>query len=360
MTTLLSAVGLVGRFAGNLLVAAFGWAASLMFGRVPRSHQIFLVSMVFGSVLWTILLIGLIVPSLAALALSTTPHPGFVNLSWLATAMLIGVLVLPAFVGIAGWLVPAEHGRAAGFGALREILRGYLTTPAISGLLVFLAGVGLARKVRSARQGWTDSHVPVVIEAGDYDQTVASIKAGLAAAGLDSDVQAAPRILSLPAWILTRIGGPNSSRERPDRLRELCGRDLRIGIYPSDIAISIAPSNRMLARASVFESLEATKAHLTTSAEAQKVEDLLKKIARDRTVAYSAGFETFGRVDAALRELDVPESEWDTLYRIRMQVEAGLLRPTSASDPALSLGRSNDVPAGSAFRPAELPALGVR
>ncbi len=184
MTTLLSAVGLVGRFAGNLLVAAFGWAASLMFGRVPRSHQIYLVSMVFGSLLWTILLIGLIVPSLATLALSTTPHPGFVNQSWLVTAMLIGVLILPAFVGIAGWLVPAEHGRATGLGALREILRGYLTTPAISGLLVFLAGVGLARKIRSARHGWADSHVPVVIEAGDYDQTVASIQAGLAAAGL--------------------------------------------------------------------------------------------------------------------------------------------------------------------------------
>ncbi len=342
------------------MIAAFGWAASLMFGRVPRSHQIYLTSMVFGSVLWSVMLIGLVVPSLAALALSTTPHPGFLSQSRLATALLIGVIVLPACVGIAGWLVPAEGGRAGGLGALREVLRGYITTPVISGLLVFLAGVGLARKLRSRRHGWADSHVPVVIEAGDYDQTVASVHAGLSSAGLTAQARPAPRILSLPGWVLTRIGGPNGTKESPERLRELCGPDLRIGIYPSDIAISIAPANRMVARASVFDALEATKAHLTTSAESQKVEDMLKRIAQARSAMYAPGFETFGRVDAAMKELDVPESEWDTLYRIRMQVEASLLRPAPTPGLAPPLERGETAPATPALHPVDLPALGVR
>ena len=116
----------------------------------------------------------------------------------------------------------------------------------------------------------------------------------------------------------------------------------------------------MVARASVFDALEATKAHLTTSAEAQKVEDMLKRIAQARSVMYAPGFETFGRVDAAMKELDVPESEWDTLYRIRMQVEASLLRPAPTLGLALPPERGEAAPATPALHPVDLPALGVR
>ena len=42
MTMLLSGFGLLGRFAGDLLTSALSWASSLLFGRVPRSHQTFL------------------------------------------------------------------------------------------------------------------------------------------------------------------------------------------------------------------------------------------------------------------------------------------------------------------------------
>ncbi len=360
MTMLVSMFGLVGRFAGDLLIAAFGWAASIMFGRVPRGHQIFLSSMVFGSVLWMVMLILLVIPSLATLALSTTPHPGFVSPTGLATSMLVGVVILPAWVGLAGWLVPVESGRASGLGAVREVLRGYITTPAIAFLLAFLAGVGLVRKLRSQRHRWADTHVPVVIEAGDYDQTVATLHAGLTAAGLAADVRPAPRILSLPAWVLTRIGGPASSSKRTDRLRELCGQDLRIGVYPSDIAISIKPENRMLARAAVFDVLETTKAHLTTSAEAQKVEDQLKKIAQGGVVGYLPGSETFERVDAAMNDLDIPEAEWDIIYRIRMQVEADLLRPTAGRDLISSLGARGTARGVASLESVDVPALATR
>ena len=54
MTTLVSLFGIVGRFAGDLLMSALGWASSLLFGRVPRSHQIFLVGMMAGSLLWSV------------------------------------------------------------------------------------------------------------------------------------------------------------------------------------------------------------------------------------------------------------------------------------------------------------------
>lgn len=43
MTMIVSIFGFAGRIAGDLLTTALGWASSLLFGRVPRSHQIYLV-----------------------------------------------------------------------------------------------------------------------------------------------------------------------------------------------------------------------------------------------------------------------------------------------------------------------------
>ncbi|HLY15564.1 MAG TPA: hypothetical protein VKR24_14545, partial [Candidatus Limnocylindrales bacterium] len=159
MTTIVSVLGILGRFAGDLLMSALGWASSLLFGRVPRSHQVFLVLMMAGSFIWLLAVLGLLLPSIAAWGLSATPHPPFVNLSWLAAALVVAVVVLPVLVGAAGYLVPADGERTTGASALVEILRGYLLTPIIGGLLIFMAGVGIARKIRSIRHGWVDTHV---------------------------------------------------------------------------------------------------------------------------------------------------------------------------------------------------------
>src|SRR5450755_133441 len=114
MTMIVSAFGIVGRFAGDLLTSALGWASSLLFGRVPRSHQIFLVLMMAASFLWIVLVLGLLVPSIASWGLAATPHPPFVATAWLGAALLFGVILLPLGVGLAGFLVPAEGERPAG------------------------------------------------------------------------------------------------------------------------------------------------------------------------------------------------------------------------------------------------------
>src|SRR5450759_5582857 len=107
MTIIVSVFGFAGRFAGDLLTSALGWASSLLFGRVPRSHQIFLVLMMAWSFLWLMVVLGLLVPSIASLLLAATPHPPFVDRAWLGFALILGVLFLPLGVGLAGYLVPA-------------------------------------------------------------------------------------------------------------------------------------------------------------------------------------------------------------------------------------------------------------
>jgi hypothetical protein len=328
MTILISAFGFAGRLAGDLLTSALGWASSLLFGRVPRTHQVFLVSMMLFSFLWLVAVVALLVPTIASTLLATTPHPPFVDNQWFGFAVLLSVILLPLCVGAAGYLVPAEGERPDGVFVLREVLRGYLLAPVISGLLIFLAGVGIARKIRSRKHGWSDAHVAMVAKPGAYDQLVRDVEHALASADLPVSASDAPWVLTLPAQILTRVAGENVRKLRPDRLVALTAEDLNVGVYPSDIAISGPTPVRTRARAAIVSRLATSSAHLTTSKEAQEVEDRLVKLAGESRAVGGASKATrtaFEAIDATLLDLAVPTDEWDILYRIRLQIERDLL-----------------------------------
>ena len=136
--------------------------------------------MMAASFVWLVMLLGLLLPSIASLLLSATPHPPFVDQAWLGFALLVAVVVLPLGVGLAGYLVPAQGERPERVSIPIEILRGYLLTPLIAGLLIFLAGVGIQQKIRSKRHGWSDTHVPIVVKPGGYEQMVADLRDALA------------------------------------------------------------------------------------------------------------------------------------------------------------------------------------
>jgi hypothetical protein len=309
-------------------MSALGWASSLLFGRVPRSHQVFLVLMMALSFLWTVAVVALLVPTVASTLLATTPHPPFVDNQWFGFAVLLAVILLPIGVGASGYLVPADGERQEGVVVLREVLRGYLLAPVISGLLIFLAGVGIARKIRSRRHGWSDAHVPIVVKPGAYDHLVDDLQKALASAELPVTAEDAPWVLTLPARILTRVAGRKVQKLRPDRLIALTQPNLNVGVYPSDVAISGPTRQRTRARAAIVSRLATASAHLTTSKEAQEVEDRLAKLARPGgaggAVSRAARAE-LEALDETLLDLEVATDEWDILYRIRLQIERDLL-----------------------------------
>lgn len=325
MTSIVSLVGILGRFAGDLMMSALGWASSLLFGRVPRAHERFLVLMMAASFAWLVALAGLLVPSVVSWLLSSTPHPPFLNLAWLAGALLGAVVLLPALVGLAGTLVPADGRRPEGVGFVREIGRGYVLAPLISGLLIFLAAVGLVRKIRSVRHRWVDVHIPIVMAAGAYEETASILAEALNASGVEVVIRDAPRVLTIPAWLLTHAAGPNVGKLRPGRVVALCAPDLRIGLYPSDIAISCPAEKRTRLRAALLTALLSAAAHLTTSAEAQAIEDRLRELSRTVQRAGIAQQLEVRRelavIDAEMLDLAVSSDEWDTLNRLRLQAE---------------------------------------
>jgi hypothetical protein len=332
MTILISIGGFIFRFAEGFLTTSLGWASNLMFGRVPRSHQVFVNLMFAGSLLWLFLLIGFLAPGVPSFFLQTTPHPNQIDRPLLGIAILIGLIVLPLIVGAASYLVPSDGERASGLGIVRELLRGYVLVPVLCFLLLFLTVVGIARKVRSVTHRWSDVHVPIVVKPKGYDQLVTDLGLTLTAVDLPVVAEDAPRVLSFPAWLLSRVAGDNVRKMRPDRLIELEGEDLRIGVYPSDIAISGPEPVRIRARAAIVSRLATTAAYLTTSAESQAIEDRLHKVAeRFESPAGAPAGEVaaaLAAIDETLLEIKLPTDEWDILYRSRLQVERDALAGT--------------------------------
>ena len=327
MTTLISLIGIVGRMAGSVLNSSLGWASSLLFGRVPRTHQVFVTAILGLSLVWALLIVAVLLPGLGSFLRSIVPLPSFVTTGVIHTIVLVALVVLPAGVGVAAYLVPAEGERPTGLAAIGQVLRGYPLAVLTSVIVLFLPAVGIVRKVRSVSRGWSDTHVPIVVKPGGYERMVDDLKTALAGVDLPVTARPAPAILSTPGRLMALVAGRNVQSMLPDRLVELRGRELRIGVYPSDIAISGTSRQGTRARAAVLSRLATTSAHMTTSAESQAVEDRLERIA----MSDGASGREIADVDEQLLRLEVPPDDWDILYRLRLQAERDVLKRRAAS-----------------------------
>jgi hypothetical protein len=334
MAFLAAIFGFIGRFAGKVLTTTLGWASTLLFGRVPQQRQVVLAFITFGSVVWAALVIGVVLPDIGAFLVAAVPAPDTVDRGWIRLAMLIGALIEPTVVGIATLFVLAPADRPRGRALLGQVLRGYPLCAALAATLIILALVGIVRFVHHRAIGWTDAHVPIVVRPGGYDRVVADLERALEDAGLAVDRRPAPLPLALPGRMLGRIAGPGIRSLVPDYLIELVGRDLEVGLYPSDISIGGKKALVARARAAIATRLTATAASMTTTAEAQAIEAKLEALTAPRTAGARPGSDrpdprtaasTLKAIDKELAILTVPHDEWEILYRKRLQVERDML-----------------------------------
>ena len=95
------------RFVGKILTTALGWASTLLFGRVPALRQYLLLGITFGSVIWIVLLVGVLLPDVGTFLLLFIPDQDIVPESTIRAIMLIGALIVPGVI---------ERGDNAGIG----------------------------------------------------------------------------------------------------------------------------------------------------------------------------------------------------------------------------------------------------
>lgn len=339
MAILAALIALGSRFATKILTTALGWATTLLFGRVPASRQIALLAITFGSVIWAVLVIGVVVPDVGTFLLLLVPSQDIVPEVVIRAVMLIGAIVVPGVVGfLILWLSPAPDRR--GRSAIASVLRGYPVTALLAAMLVFLAGLAVYRKAWSLARRWTDAHVPLVVEPGHYEDVARDLDEALSAAGLDVTPRPAPSVMSRPAQWLARVAGRESAALVPDHMVQLHGPDLDVLVYPMDLLISGTSSNVMRARAAMASRLTTSAAHLTVSAEAQGLEDRLTRLARGATPGAEPAFDNstadeLAALDHLLATVQIPYDEWEVVYRQRLQVERDLRARAMARQPAI-------------------------
>jgi hypothetical protein len=326
-----SVFAMLGRFMGRLLNSALGWATILLFGKVEGKRQTFLLVMALGSLVWVVTLAGVIFPDFATFVLTFVPVPDFVDDTWIRIVMLAAALAIPLLIGIGAIVVTEKDRRPKGGGVISAVLRGYPFTLVLAVTIVFLAVISLVRKVRSLAKRWEDAHVAVVVKPGGYDRVVGDLESVLDDAGLDVRREAAPRVLSVPPRLLDKVAGKALGALVPDRLMVLKGDKLDILVYPSDIAIAGSKDRLARARAAIASKLTASPAYMTTSAEAEKIEDRIRALLRDPSTAE----RRLADIDRELAQLAVPFDEWETIYRERLQVERDLLVRGSSQIQAL-------------------------
>lgn len=322
MTIIGGLIGLLGRFAGQILNTTLGWATLLLFGKVPQSRQMLLLVIVFGSLVWVALVVGIVLPSVGTLLVASIPLSDAIDPSWVRIGMLTGALAVPVAIGLAAALVSSDTTSRGPAALISAGLRGYPFAVVLTLLLGLLAVVGIARKIRSLSKKWEDQHIPLVIKPGAYEAVLSDLGSALGDAGLPVRAQDAGRLLSGPPKLLDKIAGRGLGDLVPDRLMILVGDNLEVLVYPSDLAVSGSRDHVVRARAALASRVSNAPAYLTTSAEAQKVEDLLdairdagRKTPPEHTLAHLRD------VDKKLATLAVPYDEWQILYRLRLQLE---------------------------------------
>ena len=329
MTFLAGIFGMLGRFAGKILTTTLGWASSLLFGRVPQDRQVVLALITFGSIVWAALVVGIVLPDIGAFLVAAVPAPDVVQRDWIRLAMLIGAFVVPAAIGVATLFVMAPTDRPTGTGLITQVLRGYPLCAVLALVLLILAAVAIARFIHHLAIRWSDEHVPIIVHPGGYARVVHDLERALDDAGLAVDERPVPLLMALPGRLLAGIAGPGVRALVPDHPVRLVGKDLEVGLYPSDIAIGGKKALIARARAAIASRLTSTAASMTTSAEAQAVERKLEALTRPGlglgTLANLDQQATLKEVDAELAVLNLPHDEWEILYRQRLQIERDLL-----------------------------------
>src|SRR5205809_5450245 len=105
MTIIGGLIGLLGRFAGQILNTTLGWATLLLFGKVPQNRQMLLLVIVFGSLVWVALVIGIALPPVGTLLVASVPLSDQVDPNWIRLGMLSGALAVPVAIGLAAAVV---------------------------------------------------------------------------------------------------------------------------------------------------------------------------------------------------------------------------------------------------------------
>jgi hypothetical protein len=293
------------------------WATILLFGRIPQSKQTLLSFITLGSLAWVAALGGVLVPAVGSFLLAAVPKAPFIEDLWLRWIMLGLAALLPLAIGFATVAFIAPEDRPVGRTRFTRLLLGYPYAAVYAITIISLAAWGLVRKVRSLQHGWDSVHIPMIVKGDRYESVVTDLESALHEADLPVVRKPVSGWFEIPPRLLAAVGGKAVRASIPTELTGFEIAGLQIVVYPSDVALLGRKELVSQARAAVARRLTSADAYLTSAKESEQIEDRLTEIMRKPKVVAA----DFRSIDDLLTNLVAPYDEWETLYRLRLQVE---------------------------------------
>jgi hypothetical protein len=221
--------------------------------------------------------------------------------------MLAVALFLPAVVGAASHRL----GKTAG-PWWKSVPRGYPTALGLFVVLVWMMVLAPVMKLRAIVRRWSSAHVAIAVKQGKYERVVGDIVAALERASVPVRVVPAGWAYGFPGRVLAALGGERVRALVPMRLLKLVRPDLEVIVHPMDLSVQGHRAAVSRAQAAIARELTFTEAYQTWDEAAHLIEDDLARAARGE-----ADLEPIGR---RIEALVIDYEQWETLYRLFMQV----------------------------------------
>jgi hypothetical protein len=330
----------ISRFAGKILSTAFGWAIQMLYGRVSQDRQMIMNGIAFSSVLWLVVLIGVLYPPFGVWLLAFVPLPKWVDQNWVRLGMLIIALALPVGVGLLSSKLETTQADAQKSSFLKTVGAGYTLTAGVAITLIVLTIIAPMLQLRAMMKRWNVQNVPVIIETKDYLDTVAEIEKTLTRAGRKPRRQEAGGMWTLPMRAMAVFTQREQARFMAGNMQILSEENMEIVVHPAYLAISGPEAEVVQVRALVVERLTFSPVHMTWDKEAMEQEDRLEAIWKEMSQAapeeiQEKAIPRLEEIERDISRLKIPYEEWEVLYRVKLWVESALLRVASGR-PALS------------------------
>lgn len=208
MAVLQGLLALIFRSAGKLINTAFGWATTMLFGKVPQKRQGLLSVITFGSVIWMIVGLGVIFPSFATFMLTFVTLPRWVDKGWIRVALLLAFVVIPLVVGAVSLLMLGPEDQPTTWKVkAKAVLKGYPYSLGLALTLIMMVVLAPIMKLRSLAKGWMDQHTPVIVEPRNDETLVRDLQQALARGGIRMQRRQASWMLRLPTRVLSAFAG---------------------------------------------------------------------------------------------------------------------------------------------------------
>ena len=345
MAILQAIFALISRSLGSILSALFGWAVVALFGPTSPREEVWLSALVGAAAAWPLLILGVICPRLAVMALAFVPLPLSIP-RWLIRSVWIGLAIIVPFA-LGAVVAGRSRGPAAPIPGTRRVasnastpqrspvrevrlLRGIPITLAIAAsfLIVFVT-VPLKRLLAIVRRQ-VEIDVPLVTDAHGYTLVADEVADTLGRHGMNVRPITPGWTVTAPSRILSYLGGPSFDAYVPRNFARFRSPELDVTLYPNGLMLRGSARQAAFAHGLLVEALTDAPAYQTFDPAAQDIERQIRGVwaaSGQNPAAHAGSVVLDSRLDEIAQEIrsrPVSYDEWQIVYRQALQLDRAL------------------------------------